>query len=35
MTENFENLPIENQTINWKAGDTQASNILYLTGYRL
>lgn len=35
MTENFENLAIENQTLYWKAGDTQAANILYLTGYKL
>jgi hypothetical protein len=35
MTENFENLAIENQTLYWKAGDTQVANILYLTGYKL
>lgn len=35
MTENFENLMIENQTLYWKAGDTQAANILYISGYKL
>jgi hypothetical protein len=33
-TDNFSDFAIENQTLYWKAGDTQAANILYVTGYR-
>ena len=35
ITDNFENLAIENQTLYWKSGDTQSANILYLSGYKL